>query len=527
MINSTFPSPGHSLCMIKLSSLPRICVALGCGEPAELRRLAFNACESGENFLEIRLDMLDRAESGIPVIRRVMRRFPRTVIIATCRRTRNGGQFRGSIDEQDEVLGQALSAGAALLDVEIETAQAAPQLIERLRGSARVIVSCHDFEKTPALGPVLTRLKRIPADIYKISTTVRKPSDNERLLSLGSGDEEIPLVILGMGEAGVPSRILGPSRGSIFGFGAPDVRASAGKRGQVTAPQPIAPGQITASLMRSRYRVQKRKSGSQVYGVIACPVGHSMSPAVHNRAFQSKRVDAVYLPFLVEPGQLADFFRLARDLPVTGVSVTIPHKQGVMRHLQSIDPLAQRIGAVNTVYRRGRKLCGTNTDAIGVTAPLEKRTPLKKATVLIAGNGGAARGAIFASKDKGARVALTGRNPRRVRTLARACGVEAVEREKLAGRHFDILIHTTPLGMSPNISGCFFSDDIPADLVFDMVYNPLETVLLKKARSTGKETISGLEMFIEQAAAQFEIFTGVTAPRTVMKKSVLEALGGA
>ena len=518
--------------MIKLSRLPRICVALGCGESAQLQRLALNTCESGEDFLEIRLDMLDRAESGIPVIRRVMRRYPGAVIIATCRRTPNGGEFRGGMDEQAKVLGQALSAGAALLDVEIETAQAAPRIIERFRERVRVIVSCHDFEKTPALGPLLARLERIPADIYKISTTVRKPSDNVRILELAAGNEETPLVILGMGEAGAPSRILGPSRGSIFGFGAPDVPASARKRGrsggpQPAGPQPTAAGQITASLMRARYQVQKRKSSSEVYGVVAFPVGHSMSPALHNRAFQSKRVDAVYLPFLVEPARLADFFRFVRELPVAGFSVTIPHKQGVLRHLHSVDRLARRIGAVNTVYRRAGKLCGVNTDAIGVTAPLEKKISLKMATVLIAGNGGAARGAIFAARDKGARVTLTGRNPRRVRALARACGVEAAGREKLSGRHFDILIHATPLGMSPNIDGCFFSGDIPADMVFDMVYNPLETLLLKKARAAGKETISGLEMFIEQAAAQFEIWTGETAPRTVMKKSVLQALGAA
>ena len=513
--------------MIKLSRLPRICVALGCGESAQLQRLALNVCESGERFLEIRLDMLDRAESGIPVIRRVMRRYPGAVIIATCRRTPNGGEFRGGMDEQAEVLGQALSAGAALLDVEIETAQAAPRIIKRFRERVRVIVSCHDFEKTPALGPLLARLERIPADIYKISTTVRKPSDNVRILELAAGNEETPLVILGMGEAGLPSRILGPSRGSIFGFGAPDVPASARKRGRPATPQPTAPGQMTASLMRGRYQVQKRKSPSQVYGVVACPVGHSMSPALHNRAFQAKRVDAVYLPFLAGPAQLADFFRFVRELPVAGFSVTIPHKRGVLRHLHSVDRLARRIGAVNTVYRRAGKLCGTNTDAIGLTAPLEKRIPLKKASVLIAGNGGAARGAIFAAKDKGARVTLTGRNPRRVQTLARACGVEAAGREELAGRHFDILIHATPLGMSPDIDGCFFSGDIPADLVFDMVYNPLETLLLRKARAAGKETISGLEMFLEQAAAQFEIWTGETAPRTVMKKSVLQALGAA
>jgi 3-dehydroquinate dehydratase/shikimate dehydrogenase len=150
---------------------------------------------------------------------------------------------------------------------------------------------------------------------------------------------------------------------------------------------------------------------------------------------------------------------------------------------------------------------------------------LRKASVLIAGNGGAARGAIFALLDKGARVTLTGRDPRRVAALARACDVEMIERSKAAAAHYDVLINTTPLGMSPKINESFFSDRIPADLVFDMVYNPLETQLLRNAKAAGRETIPGIEMFVEQAAAQFEIWTGEKAPRTIMRNAVAEALG--
>jgi 3-dehydroquinate dehydratase / shikimate dehydrogenase len=223
----------------------------------------------------------------------------------------------------------------------------------------------------------------------------------------------------------------------------------------------------------------------------------------------------------------ADFFSVVEELPIAGFSVTIPHKQRVMRHLNSIDALARRIGAVNTVFRRHGKLCGTNTDALGVTGPLEKRMHLAKAKALVVGNGGAARGAIFALLDKGAEVTLTGRNLQRVRSLARACGIEAMDREKLERHHFDVLVHATPLGMHPRTGESFFDGPIPADMVFDMVYNPLETTLLRNAREQGKETIAGLEMFLTQAAAQFEIWTGERAPQAAMKNAVLEFLEGA
>ncbi len=510
--------------MISLSALPRICVALGCADVAQLRRLALDACESGEDFLEIRLDMLLRPESGVAVIERLLRRYPETVVLATCRRTANGGQFKGPVQQELEILDAAVSAGAAVVDVEIETAEAAPERLELFRGRTLLLLSYHNFEHTPPLARVLQRLERIPADLYKVATMGLKQSDNLRVLELLAKRRRIPLVAMVMGEVGLPSRILGPSRQSVFTFGSPET-APARKSAARIVGDPTAPGQISASVLRSRYQAHRKDSSAKVYGVIASPVGHSLSPVLHNRAFQARRVDAVYLPFLVEPPKLGDFFKVAEQLPVTGFSVTIPHKQRVIRHLETTDSLAKRIGAVNTVYRRKGKLYGTNTDVLGVTAPLEKRIPLRKASVLVAGNGGAARGAIFSLLDKGAAVTLTGRNPQRVAALARACGVEMIERSKAAAGHYDVLVNTTPLGMAPKLSESFFSDRIPADLVFDMVYNPLETQLLRKAKAAGRETIPGIEMFVEQAAAQFEIWTGEKAPRTIMRNAVAEALG--
>ncbi len=496
------------------SEFPRICVALGCAETDKLEKLARQACEDGEEFLEIRLDMLSEPAAGVAVVRRLRSRYPDAYVLATCRRKTNGGQFRGGVEEELRILEAAVEAGAQAVDVEVETAQAAPEKVRALQERARVVASYHNFESTPALAPVLSRLEQAPADVLKLVTTARKPTDNLRVLEVARNSGSKPLVVLAMGEAGLPTRVLSLARHAPFTYAAPPSAAG------------TAPGQVSARLLRRQYRAERLTADTAVYGVIANPVGHSISPAVHNRAFQARRVDAVYLPFQVEERQLADFFRLAAELPVAGFSVTIPHKQKVLRFLAGVDPLARRIGAVNTVYRRHGKLRGTNTDAIGVTGPLAKRLKLKGAQILVIGNGGAARGAVFALADQGARVFLTGRNPARVRALARVSGATPVERERLAGRHFDALVHATPLGMRPKTGESFFRDHIPADVVLDMVYNPLETLLLRQAAAEGRKVIPGLEMFLEQAAAQFEIWTGTAAPRLAMEAAAKEALGG-
>jgi len=210
---------------------------------------------------------------------------------------------------------------------------------------------------------------------------------------------------------------------------------------------------------------------------------------------------------------------------VAGFSVTIPHKQKVLRYLDIVDPLARRIGAVNTVWRKAGKWRGANTDAAGITVPLAREMRLHNAPILIVGNGGAARSAACALSDAGAHITLVGRNADRVRALAKICGAEPLLTEQLAGRNFAALIHATPLGMYPHTNECFFAGRIPADVVFDMVYNPLETELARRARAQGKTVIRGLEMFIEQAVRQFELWTGEPAPRPVMEKAALEALG--
>jgi 3-dehydroquinate dehydratase/shikimate dehydrogenase len=495
--------------------LPRICIALGFPETETLLAHARREFDAGERFFEFRIDYLPAPEQGVAAIRKFLSRHSECTILATCRRHQNSGKFNGSVEQQIRVLEAAIEAGAKAIDIEIESAENCVDRLESLRAQAYLLVSYHNYSGTPPLDPILRRMARVPADGYKIVTTARKPSDNYRVLALARAHPKMPMVLLAMGEMGFPTRVLSTAIGGLYTYAAP--HAAGG----------TASGQISAHHLRHMYRVEKFTRDAHVYGVIADPVRQSISPAVHNRAFQARRTDAVYLPFLVKPVQLKDFLLLAEKLPLAGFSVTIPHKQKILRYLDLIDPLARRIGAVNTVWRKAGKWRGTNTDVFGIKVPLERRIRLAKATVLVAGNGGAARGAAYALSEAGARLSITGRNPDRVRALAKACDAEPLSREQAEAGTFDVLVHATPLGMYPKLDQCFFQDRIPAKLVFDTVYNPLETLLVRMAKNQGATVISGLEMFLEQASRQFEIWTGENAPRGVMEKAALEALNGA
>jgi 3-dehydroquinate dehydratase/shikimate dehydrogenase len=498
--------------MARKRVFPRICIALGLPDTTKLLEHARREIEAGESFLEFRLDYLTRPEQGAEAIGQFLRDYPEAMILATCRRHQNHGKFNGSIEDQFEILNLAVDHGAQAVDVEIETAEMALSRTSELRDRTHTIVSYHNYENTPQIETIMRRMNKVPADAYKVVTTARKPSDTGRILAAGKAGGRASMIVLAMGEMGFPSRVLAPAFGGMFTYAAPIMAEG------------TAAGQVSAKLLRHLYRVDKISKTTKIYGVIADPVRHSISPAVQNRAFQSRRIDSVYLPLLIPPLQLRDFFTFAESVPLAGFSVTIPHKQKVIRYLDVVDPLARRIGAVNTVWRRAGKWRGTNTDVDGVIVPLSKLMRLSGSSVLVVGNGGAARGAACALTDAGAKVTLTGRSIDRVRSLAKFCASEPVAKEQLTGRHFDALVHATSVGMFPNVDECFFEDKIPAEIVFDMVYNPLETLLIKRAREQRKTVIPGIQMFVEQAVKQFELWTGESAPRSVMEKAALEAL---
>jgi 3-dehydroquinate dehydratase/shikimate dehydrogenase len=245
---------------------------------------------------------------------------------------------------------------------------------------------------------------------------------------------------------------------------------------------------------------------------------------MQNAGFQAKWMDAVYLPFRVR--DLKDFLGAIASLPISGFSVTLPHKERIIPHLDGCDPLAAAIGAVNTVVvRGGGKLYGYNTDYVGVLRAFQRRMPLRGSRVLILGAGGVARACAFALAQAGATVCVCARRPPRAKALAKAVGGEAVARTQLQREFFDAIVNATPVGMHP-VTGRspLEARELNCRLVFDTIYRPQQTKLLQLAGRRGIETVSGLEMFVAQGTAQWKIWTGERAPVEVMRRAAVRAL---
>jgi len=459
--------------------------------------------------LELRLDYLRGAKEREAFLSWLRRERPRAVLIATCRRHEGGGLFRGSREEQIEILAQAARSGCAWCDVEIETAKRmGRRQLARELSTARVMVSYHDFRGTPRnLRRIVRSLEQAGGHAIKIAARCHSVSDSARICELARTRRDV--VAIPMGEFGFAGRILSLRMGSALAYAAVELAT--------------APGQLSLSAMTDLYRAERITRRTRVYGVIGDPIGHSLSPLLHNTAFRARKFDAVFVPFLVR--QLREFLAAMQGFGVAGFSVTIPHKEAILRFLDDCDPLAAQIGAVNTVVvRGGGRLYGYNTDYVGVLRSLERRMRLAGSRVLLFGAGGAARAAAFALAQAGSNVCLCARRAERARALARAVGGQAVARAGLAHEFFDAIVNCTPVGMHPRGGSPLSSAELNCRIVMDMVYRPRETELLRLARRKGIEVISGVEMFLAQGFAQYEIWTGERAPEGSMRRAVVSAL---
>jgi 3-dehydroquinate dehydratase/shikimate dehydrogenase len=276
--------------------------------------------------------------------------------------------------------------------------------------------------------------------------------------------------------------------------------------------------------MKHLYRAHALTRRTRVYGVIGDPIGHSLSPLLHNTGFVARKVDAVYVPFLVH--HLRDFLSAIPDFGIRGFSVTLPHKETVIKHLKECEPLAADIGAVNTiVVRRDGSLYGCNTDYVGVLRALEKKLRIKGSRVLIFGAGGSARAAAFAFTRAGAVVGICARREKAAEALARAIGGDVVPRRAMRTEFFDAILNSTPVGMHPHDGiSPLAPGELHCRIVMDLIYRPQKTQLLKYAAKKGIATVSGVEMFLAQGIAQWEIWTEKRAPEALMRRAVLGAL---
>jgi 3-dehydroquinate dehydratase / shikimate dehydrogenase len=493
--------------------LPRVCVAVTASDASELVEKA-SALSRDNPFLEFRLDYLSKPGLAIPKIKQFLETHAGTVVIATCRRAASGGKFRGSIASQLEILNKASACGCQLVDVELQTAQKSkPAQLQKLRARSALILSFHDFRGTKNPDKTLEKLRAFPADFYKVVGTATTLSDNLTMIQFLSREaDNHSLVGVCMGEQGIISRVLGVRAGSVFTF------ASANP-GEETAP-----GQISAQELRSVYRIEQVDVATRVYGVAGDPIAHSLSPAIMNAAFRRENVNAVYLALHAKT--LKDLLNCVREIPIHGLSVTMPYKEAIIPYLDNTDSHTTKIGACNTVVRaQDGKLYGFNTDTSGVVRPLERRlTTLQDAKILVLGAGGAARAAVFGLKERGAEIYILNRHAAAGKKLAHRARARSIKRGDLKKLAFDVIINATPVGMGNTRESPLQEKEINARYVFDMIYDPVETRLLKLAKERGAQVIPGIEMFVHQAARQFEIWTGKPAPQDDMLQVVSLAL---
>ena len=493
--------------------LPRICVPIMGSNPADMVQKA-DAVVRDNSFIEFRLDYLPKPGLALQKIKTFVEYHPEAMIVATCRRAANGGKFRGSLASQIDILVKAANQGCHLVDLEVESAaQLKPGDFNRLRRSANLILSYHDFRGTKKLEETLARMTEYPADFLKIVSTANTLSDNVVMMKfLERHSHEHSMIGLCMGEQGIISRVLAVRAGSQFTFGA------------LGPGEETAPGQIFARALQDVYRIEQVDAATRVYGVAGDPVAHSLSPTMLNTAFRRENVNGVYVALHAK--SLDDLLACVRDIPIHGLSITMPYKEEILKHLDKTDPLTAKIGACNTVVRsQDGKLYGFNTDVNGIVRPLETRMALSEAKVLVLGAGGAARAAVFGLKERGAEVFVFNRTPGPAQNLAKKARAKAVNKMQLRKMAFDVIINATPVGMEGNREPIPISEqEFNAKYFFEMVYTPAETKMVRLARSKGMHVILGAEMFVQQGARQFEIWTGKPAPVVEMQRVVEYAL---
>ncbi|ESQ49410.1 hypothetical protein EUTSA_v10020322mg [Eutrema salsugineum] len=479
------------------------------------------AQEVGADLVEIRLDFL-KDFNPLEDLKTIIQKSPLPTLF-TYRPKWEGGQYEGDENKRLDVLRLVMELGADYIDVEL---QVASEFIKSIKGKKpenfRVIVSSHNYQNTPSvedLSDLAVRIQQAGADIVKIATTAVDITDVARMFHITS-NAQVPTIGLVMGERGLISRILCSKFGGYLTFGI------------IESGKASAPGQPTIKDLLDLYNFRSIGPDTKVYGIIGKPVSHSKSPIVHNQAFKSVDYNGVYVHLLVD--DLPSFLQAYSSSDFAGFSCTMPHKEAAVQCCDEVDPLAKSIGAVNTILRRKSdgKLLGYNTDCIGSISAIEdglrssgnpssapsSPSPLAGKTVVVIGAGGAGKALAYGAKEKGAKVVIANRTYERALELAEAIGGKALSLTDLDNFHPEdgmVLANSTSMGMHPNVDETPISKDALKHyaLVFDAVYTPRNTRLLQEAEECGAITVSGSEMFVRQAYEQFEIFTGLPAPK--------------
>jgi 3-dehydroquinate dehydratase/shikimate dehydrogenase len=463
------------------------------------------------DFLELRLDLMKDYDLG------ALLQAATKPCIVTNRTKREGGQFAGTEEERVNILKKAMDAGAEYVDIETSTPKELLKPFLESDHKSKIILSYHNFTDTPEeLEHLYKIMCEMPADVIKIVTYARDITNNLAVFKLiyRAKKDDKKIIALCMGERGEISRILSPLLGGFLTFGSLET----GKES--------APGQITAVKLRDIYRVGDKRDLFKIYGVIGNPISKSMGYLIHNRAFKETGSSDIYVPFLVD--NVEKFFKGFSPY-FEGLSVTMPFKEDIMAVIDEVDETARKIGAVNTVVRDGEGWKGYNTDCTGAVKALEEHIDLNGKKVLIIGAGGTAKAIGHGVREKGAKITVTyNKNKERGTQLAKELGAEVVNVQDAGEEEVDVLINCSPVGMNPDVEATPISSRHlrKGMIVFDSVYNPPETRLIRDAKAAGCTAISGIELFINQAVGQFELWTGQKAPANPMRDVVVKTIEG-
>ncbi len=473
---------------------PLLCVTIAAPTMAELRQR--RDAVTGADLVELRLDSVRDPD---PAGALEGRRIP---VIVTCRPKWEGGGFEGSEAERLAILSSALQQGAEYVDIEFKAAFA--PLVETT-GGRRIVLSMHDFDGVPGdLAARVRAMRASGAEVVKVAVMARTLWDNLGLLDVR--DDACRTVLVGMGEAGLPTRILAAHFGSAWSY--------AGDR--------HAPGQIPASRMVEEFRFRDVTDRTAIYGVVGLPLGHSVSPAMHNAAFRAAGVDAVYVPLAAASAD--DFLEFANALRMRGASVTIPYKVDLFQRVDAADETSTKVGAVNTLKRRQTKWLGRNTDVSGFLAPLRDRLQLRGARAALLGAGGAGRAVAVALASAGAEVSIYSRRAEQAAAVAASIGRKPTHLP-IPAKSWDLLVNATPAGTYPDCDETpFGAGAFDGRIVYDLVYNPPITRFLREAAAAGLETIGGLDMLVAQAEEQSDWWIGRRPPEGVMREAALARL---
>ncbi len=480
----------------------------------EATTLLEKALEKGD-LAEIRIDLINDLN-----LLEINNKFDKKRIIVTNRKKEEGGLFEGSESERISPLIEAIKIGFGFIDIESSSTDSLHNLISKKRefdSKTNIIISYHNFEETQKnLKEIFLQMDNQGHDIIKIVAHANDISDNliiKDLLSSKSSQNKKVISFL-MGEKGEISRIMCNSWGSFTSY-AP--LKGVGK---------TAPGQIPIEVLNDVYRADSINSTFDIYGLIGNPVKESIGYYVHNKLFSYYNMDAVYLNFLVDD---LDRFMSSFNGQFKGLCVTMPFKEKIVPYLNKIDTMAQKIGAINTIKKDNGGLFGTNTDWIGAVYSIEKLTSINNKKVLILGAGGAGKAIAFGIKNRKGEVVISNRDEKKAIELSSNLGAETVSWGNRNDVEFDILVNATKIGMIPDENNCpmedsFFTKDLSGITVLDAVYSPIETRLLVRSREEGAKIANGLDMYIGQAMAQFELWTGIKPSIEKMEKFSREAL---